>query len=170
MIKKIGILFLALLITAGLGVALYHYMTTPREEGVCKFKTVSSVPYLHEYDIVLFFRTKDKKPESLLGIPENIDGQKIFFTIPFTHRDLNGCLIDHGQKRYTVYVDLNGNNSLADEKPLVSQKKKYHSPDDAIYLFGPVSLKPDNAITTPFYLFLTNFTGGIHIAPTTIKK
>ncbi|MCK5000942.1 MAG: hypothetical protein KAS23_15475, partial [Anaerohalosphaera sp.] len=170
MIKKIGIIILALLITAGLGIVSYYYVTTPRQEGVCKLKTVSSVPYLYEYDIVHFFRTSDKKPESLSDFPEDVDGQKLFFTIPFTNRQLNGCLVDHGQKRYTVYIDLNGNNSLADEKPLDSRKKKYSSQNGSIHLFGPATLKQDVTVRTPFYLFLTNFTGGIHIAPTTVAK
>jgi hypothetical protein len=168
--KKIGVIPFALLVTVVLGIVLYFHMTTLGKEGISKLKTVSSIPYLYEYDIVAFFRTKDKKPESLLDVPENTDGEKIFFTIPFTDRDMNGCLIDHGENRYTVYADLNGDNSLSDEKPLLSQKKTFNSPDYAIYLFGPSSIKSGNVTTSPFYLFLTNHTFGIHIAPTTIRK
>ena len=169
--KKVGLTLIILAALAIAGVVLHDYLTTPKEEGVCKLRTVSSKPYLYEYDIVHFFWTTPQKPELLLDSPENITGQKLFFTIPFTHDNLNGCLFDHGQNHYTIYADLNGNNSLADEKPFMSRKKKYRSPDGGvIYLFGPVSFKTESITTAPFYLFLSNFTGGIHIAPTTIQK
>ena len=167
MIKKITILLLVLLITAVLGVVVHHYMTTPWQEGVCTLKTVSSVPYLYAYDIVNFYWTSERNPDipDISGNSITCDGRKILFSVPFKHRNLNGCLFDRGQSRYTLYADLNGNGSLTDEKPVVSQKKS-----DSFFLFGPLSLTDETTKNAPFYLFLSNFTAGIHIGPATIKK
>lgn len=173
MIKRITGILLILLITAGLGIGLYRYMTTPRQEGVCKLKTVPSLSYLYKYDIVNFYWTSEKNPDintdSLSGIPKNISGRKIFFSIPFRDRTLDGCLFDHGQNGYTIYADLNDNGSLTDESPVVSHKQTYDD-GDFLFLFGPLSLTDKTVLTAPFYLFLSNFTAGIHIGPTTIKK
>lgn len=170
MIKKTAILLLALLIPTGLGLAVHHYMTTPSTPGVCKLKTVSSVPYLHKDDIVNFYWTSKRNPD-IPDISEGlapVKGRKILFSVPFKHRDLNGCLFDQGQNGYTIYADLNNDGSLADETPVVSHKQTYDD-EDFLFLFGPLSLT-DNTETPPFYLFLSNFTAGIHIGPTTIKK
>ncbi|MCE5185152.1 MAG: hypothetical protein LLF76_03400 [Planctomycetaceae bacterium] len=165
--KKVGLIILVLTLATAGGLALQYYLSIPKEEGVAHLKTVSSVAYLYEYDVVNFFWALDKEPESLSGMPENISGDKTFFSIPFRDGNLTCCLFDKGNQDYTLYADLNGNNSLSDEKPIQSHKKNYRH-DGSLYVFGPLSLNDPGSAA--FYLILSNHLRGIHVAPTTVQK
>ena len=164
--RRLCILFAGLVLIAAISAV---YLTLPWQEGVCKLRTTSSVGQIFNYSIDSGYATTASKPDSLADISEDISGAKHYFTIPFKDRKLLGCLVVKGKSQYTVYADLNGNNSLADEEPLAVRHKKNRVFNFRSTFFGPASLKGDTACKASFYLFITNHVGSIHVAPARIK-
>ncbi len=159
--KKIGIILLTLLITVALGIVLYHYMTIPREEGVCKLKTVQAKPSISPPFNTPFIQQRTnvsrKKPDQILDMPTEKNSETpLYFVFTLNQIKFPG-VVYRGEKQWTIYADINLNGKLSDEKAVVGKirKKSQYRTD---YVFGPLSIEdPSPLPIPPVYLAFSNY-------------
>ena len=123
MIKKTAILLLTLLILAGLGIAVHHYATIPREEGIAYLSPEKMELYspLSTY-ASSFANYQREKPDELVDLPkaisDNLSNQTLFFELPVGKQRVFAIIHKPSDDTAMGWIDTDMDNCLSDEKAL----------------------------------------------------
>jgi len=172
LIKKIGILFIALLITAGLGAALYHYMTTPRQEGVAHLKPAKIKLYSGlTYSSSSFAAREKTRPVELIDLPPEVrdsDAGVFYFSLPIGKNNIFAIIQKPASGNPKAWIDADMDNRLSDEKALSGTAKKHRESRHDVWEyfdFGKTRLSGKNFTSAPFYFVCGKGCNYIDIRP-----
>jgi hypothetical protein len=177
LIKKTAILLFTLLLLAGLGIVVYHYMTIPRQEGIAHLKPAKMELYSpSSANSTSYAVSKKNRPETLLDLPKDISetNENVhFFSLPVGKNNVFVIIQKNAPNQANAWIDTNLDRCLSDEKAISGTIKKYskHRTNTWEYFdFGNIQLKSENFTSAPFHFTCHRSAGSIHIEPVSCMK
>ena len=170
--KKLSLVFATLLITAGLAVVLYVYMTTPREEGIAHLKAVKLKPNSQLASFSSPFVSRDTtRPVEIIDIPSHITKAPYvyYYSLPVGDKNIHVIIRNPSPKDTSAWIDMDMDNCLSDEKEFVGKRKIYgranSSKIEYYYDFGIIEL-PEEKSCSRFHLYCGIGGHYVYIQPT----
>lgn len=146
--KKAGILILVFIITAAAGLAIYHYLGIPKEEGIARLRPAKIDLFSDLSSCASSYTIREQtQPVGLLDVPADIaDSDLVFyFVLPVGQEDVFAIVHKPHSGGAVAWVDLDMNKHLSDEKAFTGRLKK-HTEDGRtwhFYDFGKVVLNSE---------------------------
>jgi len=167
-----------IILLAGAGLALYHFLTTPRAEGIATLTPAELQAYseLAAYSSPGVYAVEGEKPAELIDLPEGTntpDSPLAFFALPFGKQTVMAACRNDQPDVYTVWLDTNLDRRLSDETPLSGEsKERFNNPQHPWrYVdYGLLQIETDTFTSSPFRLTLALNGFYMEIQPTRCMK
>lgn len=157
--KTFKIAALIILLT-GAALALNHFLTMPREEGIATLKPVELKIYsdLTAYASPGVYAAQEK-PADLIDLPAGTTAEDrlLFFSLPLGKNTVLAACREDQPEDYTVWLDTDLDRQLSDEKPLAGTAKEHPNNPASPWKYldyGLLQISTDAFTSSPFRLTL----------------
>ncbi|OHB78684.1 MAG: hypothetical protein A2Z25_11670 [Planctomycetes bacterium RBG_16_55_9] len=137
----------AILFTALAGIVLIVWTRAKREpveEGRCnlKFKSVSKQDNMLVALATQYLASTTDKPSELKDLPKGLTADYVYFLAQLAGRNTPAVLASYSRlERSALYVDMDSDGLLSDEKPYRVKVTELPRPRGKEYKFGPILMK-----------------------------